>query len=482
MRRTTAPLTLTTSALTPTALATTALLGLALLSPATAAAAETCRGEAATVVGAPGERIVGTEARDVVVTNGSTRVNTLGGDDLVCVNTTTGGRHHLREVDVHTGAGNDLVDSAATMLPLSVRVVLGTGADRFEGGKGSDVVAAGETDPIEGGQDSEGWHLGRGKHVDTDADVIVGGGGSDDITSGQDRVPNADVVLGGTGSDALVYAGHQEAPGRLSGGDDDDQLLVLLGPGSTTADATTRRLTAASSSVSWTTIEGFWFTAADEAARTLVYRGTEDADQVDVTVSAGLSLVADLAGGDDSLQITSAPAAGSDIDLGAGTDTLLALARHGTLDLDMRAELLTVTVGASTHAVPVAGLETAGVFAPRVVIAGTDRADYLLVGACRATVRGRAGDDHVSYHGAQAMESSVCSARAVLDGGAGADELFSFGSSSRDTMRGGPGHDHLLGGRGPDRLLGGPGRDFADGGAGPKPDTCRGERENRCER
>ena len=77
-----------------TTLPTAGLLGLALLSPLTAAnaAGETCRGEAATIVGTPGnpallgsDGVTGTEGRDVVVTNGAAKVSTLGGDDVICV-------------------------------------------------------------------------------------------------------------------------------------------------------------------------------------------------------------------------------------------------------------------------------------------------------------------------------------------------------------------------------------------------------------
>ena len=60
-----------------TPLTAAAMLGLALLAPTASAAAagETCRGEAATIVGERGRRSTGTEGRDVVVTNGSTRVD-----------------------------------------------------------------------------------------------------------------------------------------------------------------------------------------------------------------------------------------------------------------------------------------------------------------------------------------------------------------------------------------------------------------------
>ena len=65
-----------------TPLTVTGLLGLALLLPTTSAdaAGETCRGEAATIVGTE-RTLVGTEGRDVIVTGAATDVDALGGDD-----------------------------------------------------------------------------------------------------------------------------------------------------------------------------------------------------------------------------------------------------------------------------------------------------------------------------------------------------------------------------------------------------------------
>ncbi len=63
-------------------------LGLALLAPSGAtasAAADTCLGVPATLVGTPGQSLTGTQGPDVVVTNGAMLVKTLGGNDVVCV-------------------------------------------------------------------------------------------------------------------------------------------------------------------------------------------------------------------------------------------------------------------------------------------------------------------------------------------------------------------------------------------------------------
>ena len=119
-----------------TTLTTAALLGLAMLGPLPVAhaAGETCRGEAATIVGTPGnpallgsDGVTGTEGRDVVVTNGAFKVSTLGGDDVICV--TAGGASSVKRVLLDSGAGDDVVDGT-TAPDWIVQAELGEGADR----------------------------------------------------------------------------------------------------------------------------------------------------------------------------------------------------------------------------------------------------------------------------------------------------------------------------------------------------------------
>src|SRR5687768_15376507 len=98
--------------------------------PPSGAAGETCQGQSATVVGSPQTyQLTGTEARDVIVTNGAYQTSALGGDDLVCVtgrNATISGGH------LQAGAGNDVVD-ATGLTGFGATVQLGAGSDRFEG-------------------------------------------------------------------------------------------------------------------------------------------------------------------------------------------------------------------------------------------------------------------------------------------------------------------------------------------------------------
>ncbi len=118
-----------------TSLTAAGLLGLALAAvPATGATAagETCRGEAATIVGT-GPTVTGTEGRDVIVTAAARAVVALGGDDLICLSGTPSTGSDFINVDA--GAGADTVDSTALLPGSYATTVLGAGADTFVGGR-----------------------------------------------------------------------------------------------------------------------------------------------------------------------------------------------------------------------------------------------------------------------------------------------------------------------------------------------------------
>jgi Ca2+-binding RTX toxin-like protein len=108
------------------------LLALALLAPATgpSAAAETCLGRTATIVGT-GPSITGTDGRDVIVTGTADTVDALEGDDLVCV---SGPDDSPRVLTIRMGAGNDEV----IVEPADV---VATGS-RLDAGPGRDLLVA----------------------------------------------------------------------------------------------------------------------------------------------------------------------------------------------------------------------------------------------------------------------------------------------------------------------------------------------------
>jgi Ca2+-binding RTX toxin-like protein len=133
-----------------TALPVAGLLGLALLAPASwaapaTAAAETCQGVPATIVGTPEGRVVGTAGDDVIVSGGAWSVKAGDGDDLVCIPPMEGDLLG-NVVQVDAGAGDDTVVSEGEH--NNSDVTLGPGVDTFRGGGWEDRVEAGFEDTV----------------------------------------------------------------------------------------------------------------------------------------------------------------------------------------------------------------------------------------------------------------------------------------------------------------------------------------------
>jgi Ca2+-binding RTX toxin-like protein len=450
--------------------------GLALLDPIPAmAVAETCRGEAATIVGT-GPAITGTGGRDVVVTHGATQVRTLGGDDVICV---TGGAAQTGRTAIDPGSGDDVVDGT-TAPGWWVQAELGEGTDRFEAGAaGSTVFGAYQ----------------NASPADTEKDVIIGGAGSDSVTSGVPGEPNPDVIDLGAGDDALTYKGTMSAGGSIAGGTGVDQIFPWDSrSGATLIDNAAGTLTVDQQVVAtWSGLESFQTGTIDGAP--LRFVGTAADETVLARVSGPIH--AAFGAGDDSLVIDEAPGAGSSIAGGDGRDDVYVSTDSGLLDLDLRRGRLTADAD-DPYTVPFAGFEDATLHARRVVVAGTDGRNELGFSACDATIRGRKGADTVLRNYDTWFERVFCPRwmKAKINGGRGHDDLQ--GTRGRDVIRGGPGHDlldgldgadRLLGGdgrdemrgrEGSDRLIGGRGRDSAFGGPGR--DTCHAEVRRSCER
>ncbi len=497
-----------------TALATATLLGLALLGPVPVAdaAGETCRGEAATIVGTPGnpallgsDGVIGTAGRDVVVTNGAFKVSTLGGDDVICV---TAGGSSVRRVLIDAGAGDDVVDGT-TAPDWIVQAELGEGADQFAGGDAGNSVRGAYDDAAP---------------ADTERDVIVGGVGSDGVHSGVVGQPNPDVIALGAGNDSLIYEGVTASGGSIDGGAGVDEFFpsTLAAPGDTLIDnAAGRMLIDQQVVATWTGLETFW--TGTIGGDDLAFVGTAADETVYAKVSGRVR--ATFGAGDDSFLADQAPRAGSVIDGGDGRDLLYVTSEAGLLDLDLRSGEMVASAGAP-YTTSATNFEDASLFAQRVVLGGTNSRNALSFSACDAQLRGRGGADTIARSYDSLWESVFCprfpkarldggsgrddikgtvgkdvllggSGKDLLDGGVGADRLVGGsgpdelkGADGNDVLRGGGGNDRLLGGKGrdslqgqagEDRLYGGPSRDHADGGSGRK-DLCRAERKQQCER
>jgi Ca2+-binding RTX toxin-like protein len=474
-----------------TPLTAAAVLGLALLAPTTSASAagETCRGEAATIVGAE-PTITGTEGRDVIVTGRATDVRSLGGDDLICV---VPQQTNVNVLKVDAGIGNDVVDTTGAPSSYYVETDLGPGADTLEGGPGGDWVTTG--DP---------------SGNTADVDVVRGNAGDEFVTTSG----GSDVIELGPGNNWLTLDGPGiAADGRLAGGDGYDTLsMTVAAPSEHVFDMAAGTYRTAGASASFSSFESL--DLHSRGAR-IDYVGTEGRDQLAVeTTGPTLStLMATMRGGDDVLALDGTAIGGSTrLDTGAGEDRLVAARVPWSLALDLKRELLLVAgIG-----YPTSGVEDAFLIARSVSIVGDAQDNTLIAFACRSTITGGHGDDQLIWDRDYFFErySLSCEKSATMRGGPGRDSVDGSPGDDRlhgdgdadtirgdsgddrirggtgadrveasrgaDDVRGGGGADTILGEEGKDRLLGEGGRDVAHGGQGR--DRCSAERERTCER
>ena len=423
--------------------------GLITAAPAQAAAA-TCQGRPATIVGAPGQLgVTGTEGADVIVTDGAARTDALGGDDLVCV---TGGIV-LDDVRVDAGAGADVVDASAAV--GGVATELGAGADTYTGSPYDEQVWGGDHD------------------TDTERDAVAtGAGGADTVISGSDQaVPNADSVVidadDGQGLDNQVFWTGPLAPGGRLEGNRDAQLGFDTVRGSVAVDAAAGTLTHDGVVVlSWSGFDRFVTgDTRTPAPGRFEFAGSDRDEELQIVFAKAYQgrQRLDMGGGADTLLLgdDNVGARGSRYIGGPGQDHV-ALWAGRRLDLDLKLERIKTEPAGSTFRSTFTGFESQLVGAKTLVLKGTGRADDLRFYACRATVRGRGGADDIRQsRGDDYFEAGLrCNPR----------RFRLFGDGGRDTLRGSTDDDLLVGGRGRDTLNGNGGRD-----------TCSGEQLRSCE-
>jgi Ca2+-binding RTX toxin-like protein len=407
-----------------TSLAVVALLGAALLAPmgTATAAGETCQGQAATIVGTPGARIVGTEGADVIVTKGEAQVDALGGDDLVCAT-------------IQDGVGYN-----------PVFAILGAGADTFIASDGgSHRIVAGTADG-----------------TDTEADVIRSSGYGL-VTSGMAARPNADVIDLAFGE--IAWSGIQTAPGAVSVATDG-----ILGVESANGDVTMHAsgtVTGADTALAWTgQFDRLVFTTSAERGR-FTFRGTSSTDHVKVEAPTTYDRDVDLRGGKDSYESNTLGGRSTRVEGGGGRDQLLLeLTDHGRVRADLGRFRITATLAGATESIRVRGVDDLTVAAKRADVVGTDRANRIVVIACRTAVQGKKGRDGLlvdsRYRGLGTWATPRCgTVKAAIDGGSG--------------------NDTVTGSLGSDRLMGGPGKDLVQGRTGGF-DVCQGEKLRECEK
>jgi Ca2+-binding RTX toxin-like protein len=428
-----------------TTLTTAALLGLALLVPTSAqAAAETCRGLPATIVGADNQRLVGTEGPDVIVTNGAQSLSALGGDDTICVTGTpvTAGQG-VSIIDA--GAGDDYVE--ASVQGRGTTTVLGAGADTFISGNGAEHSVHTGTSPLR-------------SSTDTEPDNVRITLGNASVTSGQADTDNPDVVEINRGS--VVWKGRMTGQAPLTATGGGSHLVLDAIPGSTLIDAGQGYATSEASSLGFSGFTSFVFSGGSAGGK-LTFRGTGADERLEVFAPDDFERDVTMRGGDDFYGTNGTGTRSSKARGGAGRDeVLLALPKYDvTADLDGGRAV--ARKGRTKEIVKTTGFEDLTLTARRGVVDGTPASEQIIVAACRVNISGDRGKDFL----------------------AATDELDDVWPV-RDCRRysaylsGGIGKDTLIGGPGDDRLIGGPGRDTIDGGSGR--DVCEGERRRGCER
>jgi Ca2+-binding RTX toxin-like protein len=415
-------------------LAAAVALGALAVSPASAspvsALAETCHGQAATVVGGPEPSLVGTTGADVIVTNGVARVYALNGDDLICV---TGGTQF-----VDAGPDDDEVD--ATSRETAGQNVLGTGSDVFTGGPGYDRVVTGES-----------------RELDAETDRVDTGAGAAKVITGQPGLVNDDrITLGdapGRRGHTVHFSGTQGPTGQLRFGEGTNTLEL---GGTPTGQELVVDGWQGSAAVAGDTVLAW--DGVVESYRILVVGPTpvtfhgSGADESLSVFGGGAVVRTDMDGGDDVVDVSCLGAfvAGSLVRGGPGRDLAVVnrLQHCPESRIDLREHRLLPGVG-------VRGVEDVDAYGPSPRLQGDDGPNVLRTFGCGALIRGGGGRDRVV---------------ASLDGACP-------GGGAR--LYGGPDGDRLVGTSAADRLVGGAGRDVAAGRSGR--DTCRAEVETGCE-
>jgi Ca2+-binding RTX toxin-like protein len=397
------------------------------------AAAPTCLGETATVIGSPGVRTLhGTRGSDVIVTGGAPTVRAHAGNDLICV---SGGTRF-----VFAAGGQDVVDThEAERRPF---IDLGSGDDTFDGGPRGDEVSGG-----------------------SGADTIATGPGPDTYFSSFGSI---DTVKLGTGNDTafLASSNTQQVGSVVDGGMGDNHIdFGVDADGAAHAwvlHAADQTMTQDGSPFyQWTNFTGY---SVGVGFGTFEFQGT-DADE-EVTVRRefefGLRPNLHMAGGDDTVEFSgiTGPAAG-----GAGRDTVVIGGfrdeRSGDLPLlPLRVDLAAHIMAAEGNRSQLLSFENvnASGFRRMVLTGNRSRNRFFVDDACSVSAHGRGGRDII-----------------------GMPARFGCGTDQRLVTRlsGGAGDDTLRGRQTDDLLLGGPGTDLANGRSGR--DQCGAETRVHCE-
>lgn len=396
-----------------------------------AIAAPMCQGKEATIVADSSQQyLTGTEGDDIIVSNYGIYVESLGGDDTICL---TGG-------GAYAGAGNDSVIVTGT---TGVSVVLGAGDDRFIGGPGTDYVDYGASPE---GQERSG------------NDTIKTAAGSDWVRSGWRNEPNRDAIDLGPGNDTVTVTVRRNAGISFTGGRGRDFIAIRGRDASLGLDLARGLLTRRGARIgSLTGFDMYSVHVWKPAAVTVL--GSKRADWVDVAARAAR---VDLRGGNDLFGL-SGPARGA-VEVhasgGSGVDSIVSGGGQSLL-VDLPHGVIRLLSGApdGVMTAEVSGFEDVGAYSRQTTVIGDEGPNTIRTYGCPSRVQAGAGDDIVVF----------------TSKGEESPQQDCFGEIS-----GGPGDDLLVGSHVDDVLLGDHGRDEARGRGGT--DMCVAELELTCER
>ncbi|GAB3254820.1 hypothetical protein [Nocardioides dilutus] len=411
------------------------------------AAAPLCQGQAPSIVGAPGNPVVGTAGDDVIVSEGATDVDALAGNDLICVTL------DAYSVAVDAGPGDDTVDSTGAL--SIVNAILGEGADSLIGGSGRDnVYAAG---------------------AEAAVDTIATGGGSDFALIGRSGLPMSDVVDMGPGIDTLHLNGLPGTGTMNMGGGHDSVHLSDLSGAEWTIDNQRQEIVADGQATTLTGARDFFVGEARWARLTFVGGARrEQLSTVDYnsrrhpSANQGSSVVAEMGGGDDVIFVRS-----DQVDVlhgGKDDDTVNVgvLPGDGVVEGVVRADLRVGSVrfddGRKAKVTSFSHVGLTGFDRFRVTLG--DGADVLTLVGCRAVVHAGGGGDRVRLYPSRYLSSD-----ATCSGKVSTHSLRAYGEGGDDKLRGAAGDDVLIGGPGDDKAYGSLGVD-----------VCSAETRGGCER
>ncbi len=407
-----------------------ATLSVGFAAPA-AAAAQTCNGREATIVGTSGaDELHGTSGDDVIVgLGGKDFIVGRTGRDLICGGPGRDYLHGRAGWDhIYGGDGNDVIRG-------------GRAGDRMYGNAGEDVIHGGQafqTNEFYGGEGNDRL-VGGVESVDAGAELFNGGLGDDVIRGGA----NENYVVGGLGIDDVDYAG---SPYRI---------FSLVGcsptqPGSATVDLTTGTFSAPAGQGTFTggtpeRVVGSW---CDD-----VIIGTDDAE----ALGGG-------AGGDDRLE-------------GRGGDDRLYAMNGRSTALSGGAGWDRILVGVDGATLPKTIDVEGGGGGDELVIESSSALHIdLSLGTVSGALTGSLSQ--IPNAGATGAGSHTLIGDAAdnrLWSGTGSDKLY--GRGGNDDLSSGPGEDEFWGEAGFDTIY----ASDDEGTSLPEDDTCAGERLRGCD-